>query len=182
MAEQTELLVMMYDGEQRAVQVAGVLEALERERVVDLHNVAIISCDPGGRTHIHETNDPTTPRQGTLVGALLGGVVGLLKHRPAQGAALGAAGGYVASRLLDLGFDDTTLRAIAHSLSPDTSALVLAIEIRDLDAAAQRLAPYGGTVLRNTSPEGQAARLAQALGQGIVEGSIEGSVASPDAR
>lgn len=171
MAEQTELLVIMYEGEQRASEVAQVFEALHRERIVDLHNVAIVSCDTTGRTQIHETNDPTS-RQGTLFGALLGGLLGLLKHRPAEGAALGAAGGYVATKFLDLGFDDTTLRAVAHSLTLDSSALVLAIEIRDLDAAAKRLAPFGGKILRDTSPTTQAARFALALGQGVVEGTL----------
>lgn len=165
MAGQTELLVIRYDGEQRAAQAADALYALHRERAVDLHNLAIISRDPHGNTHIRETNDPTTG-EGALLGALIGGIVGWLKDRPIQGVALGAAGGYLAGRLLDLGFDDTTLRAIADSLTPDSSALAVAIEIRDVDATAQRLAPFGGTILRDTSVPSQAARLAAAIEQG----------------
>lgn len=165
MAEQTELLVIRYDGEQRAAQAAEALDALHRERIVDLHNLAIISRGPDGHIHIRETNDPTTG-EGALLGALIGGILGLLKDRPIQGAALGAAGGYLASRLIDLGFDDTTLRAIADSLTPNSSALAAAIEIRDLDTAAKRLAPFGGTILRDTSVPSQAARLAAAIEQG----------------
>lgn len=174
MSAQTELLVITFDGEQRAAQAAKVFEGLHREQAVDLHNMAIVARGPSGTTQIHETNDPTT-HQGTLFGALIGGLVGLLRHRPVQGAALGATGGYVASKLLDLGFDDTTLRAIADSLAPDTSALVLAIEIRDIETTAKRLAPFGGKVLRDTSPTSQAARLALALGDGVVEGSLVSS-------
>lgn len=146
-------------------------EGLHRERIVDLHSMAVISRNPGGETRIHETNDPSTGRS-ALLGAVIGGVAGLLKDRPIQGAALGATSGYLAGKLLDLGFDDTTLHAIAHSLAPDTSALVLAIEIRDIETAAKRLAPLGGKVLRDTSPTSQAARFALALGDGVVEGSI----------
>ncbi|HEU5441662.1 MAG TPA: DUF1269 domain-containing protein [Ktedonobacterales bacterium] len=165
MAGQTELVVIRYDGEQRAAQAAEALNALHRERAVDLRNVAIISRDHSGNTHIRETNDPTTG-EGALLGALIGGIVGWLKDRPIQGAALGAAGGYLAGRLLDLGFDDTTLRAIASSLTPNSSALAVAIEIRDVDATAQCLAPFRGTILRDTSVPSQAARLAAAIEQG----------------
>jgi uncharacterized membrane protein len=168
MSDQSELLIIVYEGEQRAAQAAEEVKALHHEHLVDLNNMAIITRNKDGAIDIHESNDPTAG-QGVAFGALIGGAIGLLKDHPVQGAALGAAGGYLASRLIDLGFDDTTLRAIAEGIKPDSSALVLAVEFKDLDATARRLAPYGGTVLRDTSPDSVSARFAQALGQGVVD-------------
>jgi uncharacterized membrane protein len=167
----TELMIILFESAERAAQAAEVFAELNREHVVDLRNAAIITRDGDGRITIHETNDPTTG-EGTLLGALIGGLLGYLKERPVQGAAIGAAGGYLATRMLDLGFEDTTLRAIAHNLTPDASSLVLAVSIHDPDAAAQRLAPLGGKVLHDGSLATQASRFALALGQGVVEGSI----------
>jgi uncharacterized membrane protein len=166
-----ELIVILYGGAERAQWAAEIFAGLNREHCVELRNAAIIACGRDGSTAIHETNDLENGA-GALLGALFGGLVGYLKDRPVQGAAIGAAGGYLAARLLDLGFDDTTLRAVAHSLTPDSSALVLAVAIHDLHAVCRRLAPLGGTVLHDTSPTQQAARLATALGQAAIEGSL----------
>lgn len=164
MVGQTELLVIAYQGEPSAARAVDVLQALHHEHIVKLENVAILTRDAQGDTHIHEANDPTSA-EGALLGALIGGIIGIVKDQPIKGAALGAAGGFLASKLLDLGFDDPTLRVIADNLTPDSSALVAAIEFRDVEAAARHLVPLGGTILRSTLPSAQSAQLEAALQQ-----------------
>lgn len=92
----------------------------------------------------------------------VGGRISLLKYRSVGGALLGVTGGYMGSRLLDLGFDDASLQAIADSLNPDSSAVVAAVEIKSLAEVVRRLAPYHGRVVHDTLPDRQGAQLASA--------------------
>ncbi len=162
MADQSELMVLVFTRPDSATLVAEALHQMEREHIVDLHNVAVVERSAHGETSIHENNDLTT-REGAVLGAVVGGVAGAFRHKVIEGALLGAGGGYVLSRLIDLGFDDATLRAIADSLKPNNSAAVVALEIKNIAEVARRLAPYGGTLVHDTLPGGQGARLAAAM-------------------
>jgi uncharacterized membrane protein len=158
----TELLAIVFPGETRAGEVLEVVDRLHREGAVDLHNAAVITRDAAGKITIHESND-FTPREGALGGVVLGGVIGLLRGKLLGDALLGAGAGYVASKVLDLGFDDKFLNDIAATLTPNTSALVLAIEFDRLDEALAKLDPYHGTIIRQSLPPDQAEKLAAAM-------------------
>jgi len=158
----TELLAIAFPGETRAREVLEVIDRLHREGAVDLHNAAVITRDAAGKIAIHESNDFTSG-EGAVGGAVLGGVVGLLRGKLLGDALLGAGAGYVASKLLDLGFDDAFLNDIAASLTPNSSALVLAIEFERLDEALRALDPYHGTIIRQSLPADQAEKLAAAM-------------------
>jgi uncharacterized membrane protein len=158
----TELLAIVFAGETRAQEVLEVVDRLHREGAVDLHNAAVITRDATGKIAVHERND-LTAREGAVGGAVLGGVLGLLRGKLLGDALLGAGVGYVASKLLDLGFDDKFLNDIAAGLTPNTSALVLAIEFDRLDEALAELDSYHGTIIRQSLPPDQAQKLAAAM-------------------
>jgi uncharacterized membrane protein len=157
-----ELLAIVFRGETRAQEVLDAVNQLHHEGVVDLHNAALLTRDGAGKISIHESND-FTAAQGTVGGAVLGGVIGLLRGKLLGGALLGGGAGYLASKLLDLGFDDDFLKAIGDTLTPDSSALVLAIEFKQLDEALRVLDPYHGHIIRQTLPVEQAQKLAAAM-------------------
>lgn len=158
----SELLAIVFQGETRAREVLAAVNQLHHEGAIDLHNAAVITRDALGKVAIHEVND-FTPREGALGGAVLGGVIGLLRGKLLGDALLGAGAGYVASKLLDLGFNDAFLNEIAATLTPNTSALVLAIEFERLDEALRVLDAYHGTLIRQTLPPEQAQKLAAAM-------------------
>ena len=162
MRDQNELLAIVFDGEEQAQTVLDALQRLHHEGVIDLHNAAIIKRDAAGKTSIHEQNDFTT-REGTLGGAALGGLIGLLRGKLLGDTLIGAGVGYLASKAMDLGFSDAFLDEIAASLAPNTSALVLAVEFERLDAALQALDQFHGKVIQQTLPADQARKLAAVL-------------------
>jgi uncharacterized membrane protein len=162
MRQPDELLVVVFEGETRAAEVLQVVQRLHEQHVVDLHNTAIIVRDAQGKLSIHETND-LTPGQGAVAGGVVGGLVGLLTGNLARGALLGAGAGYVAARVLDLGFSDDFLRQIGEAMTPGTSALVLAIEFEWVDEAIRALDPYHGKILRDTLPPDVVQKLAEAM-------------------
>jgi uncharacterized membrane protein len=157
-----ELLAIVFPGETRAQEVLDAVNRLHHEGAVDLHNAALITRDASGKIAIHETGD-FTPAQGATGGAVLGAVVGLLRGKLIGSALLGAGAGYLAGKVLDLGFDDSFLKQIGDSLTPDSSALVLAIEFERLDEALQVLDQYHGHIIRQSLPADQAQRLVAAM-------------------
>src|SRR5262249_33813390 len=103
-------------------------------------------------------------KQGALFGALAGGLLGALKGDTIEGAVIGAAGGYVTSRVLDLGFNDDYLKELGSQLTPGTSAIVAMLEFAPADNAVQPLQQFqGGHIMRQTLPADIAQQLAAAV-------------------
>jgi uncharacterized membrane protein len=157
-----ELLVVAFEGETRADEVLQAIERLHHEHVIDLHAIAVIRRAADGRTTIRESNDFTTP-QSIVGGTLVGGLLGLLRGDLFRGALVGAGAGYLAGKALDLGFSDHFLRQVSEALSPNSSALVVAVQFEQMDAAILALDPFHGKILRQTLPEQQAKKFAEAI-------------------
>lgn len=163
MSDPNELLVVAYPGENRASEVLQALQQLNHEHAVALHNAAVIVRHANGKSSIHETRDFDT-KQGAVTGALAGGLLGLLKGDLVEGAVLGAGAGFVASKVLDLGFKDDYLQELATQLTPGSSAVVAIVEIEHADAAMQTLHQFqGGRILRTTLSPDVAQQVASAL-------------------
>jgi uncharacterized membrane protein len=158
----SELLVIAFPGEGRAAEVLQILDRMHHGHLIDLQGAAVISRNVSGKTAIHETND-FTAEQGLVGGALVGGLLGLIKGGLLEGALVGAGLGYLASKALDLGFSDDFLKEIADSLTPESSAIVAAVEFEKVDEAIRALDPYHGKILRQTLPPDQAQKLAAAM-------------------
>jgi uncharacterized membrane protein len=163
MADPNELVVVAYPGENTANDVLKTLQQLDHEHLIHVKNAAVIVHHQNGKTEIHETHD-FDAKQGALAGALAGGLIGLLRGEALEGAALGAAGGFVASKVIDLGFNDQYLRNLSESLTPGTSAIVAVVTFDHVDEAMRALAQYhGGHVIRQTLPADVAQRLSAAV-------------------
>lgn len=79
------------------------------------------------------------------------GLIGTLRGELVGGAALGAATGPVARRVIDLGFPDVYLRDVARQLAPGSSAIVAVVTFTQVDQAMAVLDQFdGGTILRHT--------------------------------
>jgi uncharacterized membrane protein len=156
-------MVIAFHDEGKADAVLEVLRQLDGEHVVALRDAAVVVRQANGQIAIHETRDFTT-RQGVLAGALAGGLIGLLRGNALAGGAVGAAGGLVAARVLDLGFPDQYLSAIAAQLAPGSSAIVAVVDFAHVNPAMTVLDQFdGGTILRHTLPADVAQRLAAAV-------------------
>ncbi len=157
-----ELLAIVFQGETRAQEVLDAVDRLHHQGAVDLHNAALITRNAAGQIAIHERND-FTAAEGVTGGAVLGAVIGLLRGKLLGSALLGAGAGYLASKAIDLGFEDSFLKAIGDTLTPNSSALVLAIQFERLDEALQVLDQYHGHIIRQSLPADQAQKLAAAI-------------------
>jgi uncharacterized membrane protein len=161
MQDPNELLVVAFDGEARATQVLAQLQQLSHEHLVHLKNAAVIQRDAHGKVVIHETHD-FDAKQGAVAGAVAGGLLGLIKGDLVEGALLGAGAGFIASKVVDLGFKDDYLKELGASLTPNSSAIVAVVQFDHADQAIAELNLHGGKVMRQTLPADVAQKLAAA--------------------
>ena len=162
MSAPTELLVVMFQGESRAAEVLEAVKRLRATGALHLGNAAVITRNAQGHTSVNELKD-LSPGEGAAAGAALGALVGALRGNLLADTLIGAGVGWLASETLDLGFSDTFLHQIASQLSPNTSALALAVEFDRLDEALHTLGQYHGTILHQTLSAEQARQLKVAM-------------------
>jgi uncharacterized membrane protein len=81
-----------------------------------------------------------------------------------RGAILGAAGGALAGKAIDLGLNDEYLRSIGESLGSGTSAFVALVAFQRVDRAMEELDRFeGGTILRHTLSDEVYQQLSEAI-------------------
>jgi uncharacterized membrane protein len=144
--------------------VLGTLKKLDDNRLVELGKAAVIRRGTDGVIDAEETADMDT-KESAIAGAVVGGLLGMLTGKGLVGGALlGAGGGALASKGLDLGFDDDFLAEFGDKLGPDSSAIVATVDFVNLDAAMEVLDSFeGGTILHTTLQPEIAAQLSEAV-------------------
>lgn len=119
-----------------AEQTLTVLERLEKEQVLKLHDAAVVTWQPGEKKPRTRQLHSTTGA-GALGGTFWGLLFGLIFFVPLLGAALGAATGALAGSLTDVGIDDGFIKTVRDQVTPGTSALFLMTS----DAVIDRIKP-----------------------------------------
>ena len=119
-----------------AEQTLAVLEDLEKQQLLKLHDGAVVTWQPGDKKPRTRQLHPTTAT-GALGGTFWGLLFGLIFFVPLLGAALGAAGGALAGSLTDVGIDDGFIKSVRDQVTPGTSALFLMTS----DAVVDRIKP-----------------------------------------
>jgi uncharacterized membrane protein len=139
------LIAITFDGVGDAAEVRQRLKDLGAE--IDLDDAAVVSRSAGGSTHVDNEVD-----QGIKFGALGGGALGLLLTFPFPliGAAIGAAGGALVGRSVDLGLDQRFVADVTETLQPGNSALFLLVRSGNPDAIIATLNPFEGHVYQTT--------------------------------
>ena len=151
----TEMFVVSFAGESEADEVLEALRRLNDQRLLALGDAAVVRSRSDGDIDIEETADMDT-KEGAIAGAAAGGLLGLLTGKGLIGGALlGAGGGALAAKGLDLGLDDDFLNQIGEKLEPGSSAIVATVEFINTEASMEALDQFeGGTILHTTlSPE-----------------------------
>jgi uncharacterized membrane protein len=145
-----EMMVVAFKDETKADEVLNTLKQLDAEATVDLKSAAVVKRDAEGKVRIKETKD-FDAKQGAIGGAVAGGLLGLLGGSLLKGVILGAAGGALAGKGIDLGLNDEYLMGVGESLSSGSSALVALVAFQRVDKAMEELEKFeGGRILRHT--------------------------------
>ena len=105
MEKTTELVIAVFEGEDRAADVLDKLKKYEDTKSINWKNSAVITKDEEGKLAF---KTPMTALAGTVFGAIVGGIVGLLLGGPVGGIVLGGVAGHfgLKNKVIDLEPDD----------------------------------------------------------------------------
>jgi uncharacterized membrane protein len=147
-----------------AEQAEQALVALQKQQLIQVHDAATVSWEPGkSKPKTRQANNLTAA--GALGGTFWGMLFGLLFFVPLLGAASGAAAGAIGGALTDVGIDDGFIESVRSKVTPGTSALFLlssnAVPDRVLEALREQ--QIHGELLQTNLSEDEEARLRAAF-------------------
>jgi len=160
----SELIVIGYDDQATAAQAYNQVLALNRDFVVRLSGLALVTVDLDGKEHAE------TPRKivgvSSASGALWGMLLGLLFFVPGVGLLLGGAMGALFGKLSKSGFNDQFRAQVQDMLHPGSAAVVVMASKITEDKFADAMAPFGGKLLKTSLSEQDEQELAAELADG----------------
>jgi len=119
------MLVAAFTKEDAGEEALKALKQARKDGQIYFEEAAVIKQGADGDVHYHETGDMTTGK-GAGIGALVGGVIGILGGPAgiAVGAGAGALLGGLASKG-DAGYGNDSLKTLGVALQPGTSAIAI---------------------------------------------------------
>jgi uncharacterized membrane protein len=176
-----ELIVVAFHGTNRAVEVLDQLQEMEGHWSVDLRDAMAVYRDYHGTLKLDESFQPTE-KDAAGLGALWGGLFGMLLAVPftggasavtaaalaagaLSGGALGAATGALA---VDgwrerYGLSEDFVRQVSFLIQPGDSAIFVLLRTPNPEGLAEQFRGYGGEVLQTTLTPEQTEQLQKVL-------------------
>jgi uncharacterized membrane protein len=145
----SELIVLTFDDTEQAGAALEALKKAGTSGYLKIDDAAVIVKDESGKIDVKNQTDT-----GTKWGAVGGGLIGLILASvffPLAGLAIGAIGGALVGKSLNLGVDKKFVQDVTESLKPGSSALFV-IGSGNPDAIMAALRPFQGTIYQTTLP------------------------------
>lgn len=136
----SDLIIVAFPDEATALAAGDALIALQKEHLVEMEDVVVVTRGLDGSVNLNQSIDLTTG--GAIGGGLWGMLIGMLFLNPIAGAAVGAGAGAIAGRFADMGIDDRFLRDVGSSLDKGGAAVGLLVRKITLDKVLERLEPF----------------------------------------
>jgi uncharacterized membrane protein len=159
----SDLIIVAFPDEATAFAAGKALVALQKEYLIEMEDVVVVTRDEAGKVSLHQSVNLTTG--GAIGGGIWGTLIGLLFMNPVVGAAVGAGAGALAGRFSDVGIDDNFLRDIGQSLDKGGAAVGLLVRKLTTDKVLERLEPFRdkGRVIHTSLTREAEARLKEFL-------------------
>jgi uncharacterized membrane protein len=157
----SSLVVIAFDSPDEAASVLESLRAQTKYGNISFKDTAVVSKDADGKVHVkNEVSQGMMAATG--VGALLGLLLGTFLL-PLGGLLLGAGGGALVGKFMDLGVDGKFVKEVSESIQPGTSALFVLVSEANPDVVRAILQEHHGKVLQTTLSEEAEENLKKAL-------------------
>ena len=137
------------DNERLAREALEFAQDLHRRHVFKLLNAALLVSDAEGQVSVVDTRD-IDPKKGRVLGAITGGLIGLLAGPGGAilGVLAGLGAGGAAGKLIDEGFSDKFLKSLRDYLQPGSAAVILLVEHEWAKSVADSMADLEGFVFQ----------------------------------
>jgi len=138
----SNLVVISFPEEQLAFEMRASLAKLQKEYLIDMEDVVIVTKDPEGKVKLHQAVNLTAA--GAVGGSFWGMLIGMLFLNPLLGAAVGAGAGALSGRFTDIGIDDAFMKDLAETFKPGCAAIFVLVRKATPDKLLERLEQFKG--------------------------------------
>jgi uncharacterized membrane protein len=136
----SDLVIVAFQDEATAFDVRSELVKLQKEYLIEMEDVVVVTRTEDGDVTLHQAINLTT--SGAVGGSIWGALIGLLFLNPLVGAAVGAGAGALAGRATDIGINDDFLRDVGAALDKGGSAVCVLVRKMTTDKVAERLSKF----------------------------------------
>ncbi len=138
----SDLVVISFPQEQLAFEMRAELAKLQKEYLIDMEDVVVVTKDDAGKVKLHQAVSLTA--MGAVGGGFWGMLIGMLFLNPLLGAAVGASAGALSGKLTDIGVNDEFMKELANSFKPGCSAIFILVRKATADKVLEALKPFHG--------------------------------------
>ena len=157
----SQLVAVEFHDEHTAFSVRAELAKMQKEYLIEMQDVVVVTKDEKGKVKLHQTANLTLA--GAVTGSFWGMLMGLLFLNPLLGAAVGAGAGALSGKLSDIGIEDNFMKEFTRDFTPGASALFVLFRQATADKVLERLKDYKGKVLKTNLTIDSEKRLRQVL-------------------
>jgi uncharacterized membrane protein len=157
----SNLIVIGFDNEHKAFELRTKLAKLQKEYLINMEDVVVVTKDEKNRVKLHQSVNLTVA--GAAGGTFWGLLLGVVFLNPLLGAAVGAGAGAISGKFTDLGINDKFMKQLGDTFKPETSALFVLVRKVTPDKVLEALAGFGGTVLKTSLTVDKEENLQEAL-------------------
>ena len=144
----SELVAIGFDNEAKAFEMRAELAKLQKEYLIDMEDVVVVTKDDKGKVKLHQAVNLTAA--GAVGGAFWGTLIGLIFLNPLLGAAIGAGAGALSGKLRDIGISDNFMKELAETFKPGSSALFVLFRKVTPDKVLDQLKGFQGKILKTS--------------------------------
>jgi len=159
----SDLVVIGFDNEHTAFEMRAALAKLQKEYLIDMADVVVVTKDDEGKVKLHQAVNLTAA--GAVGGTFWGMLIGLIFLNPLLGAAIGAGAGAISGKLSDIGVNDKFMKELAETFKPGSSALFVLVRKATPDKVLEQLKGFKGKVLKTSLTADQEEELRKVLEQ-----------------
>src|SRR5210317_359435 len=144
----SELIVIGFDDEHTAFEMRAALAKLQKEYLIDMEDVVVVTKDDKDKVKLHQAVNLTAT--GAVGGTFWGSLIGLIFLNPLLGAAVGAGAGALSGKLSDIGISDKFMKELGGTFKPGSSALFVLVRKVTPDKVLDQLSGFKGKVLKTS--------------------------------
>src|SRR5690606_35946850 len=112
--DMADLIAVTFDNETTAFELRAELAKLQKEYLIAMEDVVVVTRDAEGKVKLHQAVNLTAV--GAAGGGFWGMLIGFIFLNPILGAAIGAGAGALSGYLTDLGIDNKFMKELGESL------------------------------------------------------------------
>lgn len=139
----SDLIAVAFDDPTKAFDLRARLVELQKEYLIEMGDVVVVTRDEKGKVHLHQAVNLTAA--GAMGGGFWGMLIGMLFLNPLLGLAAGAGVGALSGYLSDIGINDAFMKQLGEELTSGSAALFVLVRKATGDKVRERIADFAGT-------------------------------------